>query len=199
VDPVPRTCTGGEASAGGIVGVETMRCLTLFIATLTATACADAEGTIQGGERLVVDPCDATDGGHRWSDLYTCFFGPTGRASCTAQGFCHGAMEQTGATVSNYVCGANKFDCWQGIQAIAIPIDNSPTHSVLYAALRKSADTTKSSAANNMPCNPLTLQLPDGGTRAGCQPYPNTGRAYTFSQDDLSRITAWIGEGARED
>ncbi len=80
----------------------------------TVTAC-DATGSTSGGEALLGDPCTSATLGHRWQDLYGCYFGPSGKASCTAQGFCHGASQQTGALSSGFVCGATRESCWQGI------------------------------------------------------------------------------------
>jgi hypothetical protein len=75
----------------------------------------DASGSVSGGELLIVDPCSSPSLGHTWTDLYTCYFGPSGKASCTAQGICHGAAGQTGALTSGYICGTTKDSCWSGM------------------------------------------------------------------------------------
>jgi hypothetical protein len=90
------------------------------LAALALLGC-DATGGPQGGQPLLEDPCAATDGGHTWSDLYTCYFGPSGKASCSALSACHGNFPQgsggtlNGAVTSGYVCGSTKQECWYGM------------------------------------------------------------------------------------
>jgi hypothetical protein len=144
--------------------------------------CSDATGTVQGGEALLVDPCAGTGGAapHTWSALYACYFGPTGKASCSAQGICHGSATQTGSQISGFVCGTSSQECWQGMtqgmcSGGAVPpcpivqSGQDPTRTGLYMNLRKSDGT------GNMPLN----------------------SGFTFTADDMARISAWIQEGAQ--
>jgi hypothetical protein len=212
-------------------------------------ACAfgcDATGGEQGGQALAPDPCDAANkdgGGHTWTDLYTCYFGPTGKANCSAQAGCHVTPNTVAASIGGFVCGATKDDCWfgmthpiyvveQGGQALtplelcdagASAIDGScplppadagpdaapictcypspanvylpivptggtgdPTATYLWSALHVPTSTCTKGLCNNMPCGNLGQACPKG-----------TG-AYTFTPDDLARISAWIKEGAQD-
>jgi hypothetical protein len=95
-------------------------CVTRIVAVLSVLAATlvcgcDATGGEQGGQALAPDPCDATNGGHTWTDLYTCYFGPTGKANCSAQGGCHTSLNTSAAVIAGFVCGATKEDCWWGM------------------------------------------------------------------------------------
>jgi hypothetical protein len=204
-----------------------------LVALLSLAGC-DASGGTQGGQLLSPDPCDLTNGGHTWSDLYTCYFGPTGKANCSAQAQCHASLAGTGAITSGFVCGTTKEGCWfsmthpeyilEGVfplttcDAGAAEIDGScptadldagpdaaplcscfkptplvptggvgdPTTTTLWPALQKAAGGCTSGLCNNMPC---------GNLAQNCQPGT---AAYTFTSDDLARISAWIREGAQD-
>jgi hypothetical protein len=222
-----------------------------LLALVAACACGygcDATGGEQGGQALAPDPCDAANkngGGHTWSDLYTCYFGPTGKANCSAQAGCHVTANSVAATISGFVCGASKQDCWFGMthpiyvveqggqfltpiqmcDAGASAIDGScpmppadagadaapictcypspasvypaivptggtedPSTTYLMEALHTGSPTCPSNRAlcDNMPCGNLGQTCPKG-----------TG-AYTFTSDDVARISAWIKEGAQD-
>jgi hypothetical protein len=86
----------------------------LALAAACTSGC-DATGGEQGGQALAPDPCDATDGGHTWTDLYTCYFGPVGKANCSAQAGCHVSPTSPATAYSGFVCGATKEDCWFGM------------------------------------------------------------------------------------
>ena len=86
--------------------------LPALLALVAACACGCYE---TGGPTLAPDPCDATKGGHTWTDLYTCYFGPSGKANCSAQTGCHVTAISYGASVSAFVCGSTKEDCWYGM------------------------------------------------------------------------------------
>jgi hypothetical protein len=168
---------------------------TAALASVALFGCSDATGSVHGGGALVVDPCDATQGGHRWQDLYTCYFGPTGKANCSSQGFCHGSETQLGSQFSNFVCPPTKDGCWQGMVAgslvpMAADMKTDPTQTILYGSLRKPNGT------GLMPCSPVETPLPDGGTNITCGSSANG--TYVFTTDDLARITAWIQEGAQD-
>jgi hypothetical protein len=183
-----------------------MRCLLLAPSTAAAAAalalaaCTDATGSVQGGEPLAVDPCQVSlqqsGAGHRWQDLYACYFGPTGKASCTAQSVCHGAPDQAGAVFSTFVCGSSSDACWQGMTSSIVSAKaTDATRTILYLSLRKQGVTT-GAATNNMPCNPVTTTTADGGVTTACS--LAAGGTYVFTADDLARIVAWIQEGAQD-
>jgi hypothetical protein len=89
--------------------------LLALVAGCVCTGGCDATGGEQGGKALAPDPCDATKGGHTWTDLYTCYFGPTGKANCSSQAGCHVTLNTSAAVISGFVCGATKEDCWFGM------------------------------------------------------------------------------------
>jgi hypothetical protein len=104
--------------------------------TILLVGCSDATGGLRGGQSLIGDPC-AAGGGHGWHDLYSCYFGPEGKASCAAQGTCHGTSSSQGARLSGgFVCGPSKDSCWAGLAVF-----NDPTLTQFYAALRKTDGT----------------------------------------------------------
>jgi hypothetical protein len=183
-----------------------IRTIALALLLLT-TGCADATGSVQGGQALTSDEAGAAT----WTGLYADYFGPSGQASCTAQSSCHGSASELGAQESGYVCGATKESCWQGMTLGLNPIDaggvfcpivcigaaaggagcpqdptttcpTDPTQQSLYTDLHK----TKASGLNNMPC---------GGNLMSC---PSSESTYTFTSDDLARISTWIQQGAQD-
>jgi hypothetical protein len=171
---------------------------------LFTSGCTDATGFVQGGQSLT----SAEGGAPTWTGLYADYFGPSGQASCTAQSSCHGAASELGAQTSGFVCGATKESCWQGMTqgivdggffcpivciggdaggagcpqntSFACPTD--PTQQSLYTDLHKG----QASGLNNMPC---------GGNLATC---PSSESTYTFTSDDLARISTWIQQGAQD-
>lgn len=175
-----------------------MRSSLLFpMASLALVACSDATGGVQGGQPLAIDPCQASlasGSGHRWQDLYACYFGPTGKASCASQGICHGAPDQLGAQFSSFVCGPSKDACWQGMTAAGsiVPAGGTKdgTETILYGSLRKQ------DGSGLMPCSPVITPLPDGGANTTCG--GSAAGNYVFTPDDLARIVAWIQEGAQD-
>jgi hypothetical protein len=217
-----------------------------LIALVAACACGcDATGGEQGGQAFAPDPCDATKGGHTWTDLYTCYFGPTGKANCSAQSACHVNANSLAAGISGFVCGNSKDDCWfgmthpfyvlqQGGQALS-PLEPCDAGA---SALDGSCPMPPADAGPDAapyctcfpsPSNPYVAIVPTGGTadvattdlliglhgpsttcpmdRVLCDNMPcgNLGQncpkgtsAYTFTSDDLTRISAWIKEGAQD-
>jgi hypothetical protein len=156
-------------------------------ALLFLAGCADASGTVRGGE---VQTCVAT-----WTSLYATFFGPVGQASCgpSSQSSCHGTADQTGAQISGFVCGSTQDECLQGM-TVGIPADagglfppilppdgGDPTMSQLWVSLHKSTST---GGLENMPC----------GDPPVCQTAMAT---YAFSDSDLSCISNWALQGAQ--
>jgi hypothetical protein len=176
------------------------------LALLVLCGCADATGSVSGGGPLLSTP-DAGGAGDTWTDLYADFFGPAGQASCTAQTGCHGLASESGAQISGFVCGNSKDACWSGM-TIGIPADaggifppivtagaSDPTKTQLYQALHQPAASTSNTLcaaaggnpgfACNMPCGNSTSCTAQGAT-------------YTFTSDDLARISAWIQQGAQD-
>jgi len=157
--------------------------LCLF-AAMPFLGCSDAPQTVQGGEPLTVDPCapNGSHSGNRWQDLYACYFGPSGTASCGSQGTsCHATAKSLGAVIGlnlayKFVCGPTPGACWQGlIDSMAVPAGGAadPTSTVFYSALRKGPQ-----GPNDPPQMPLNSP-------------------YTFSPAALAQISAWIQQGAK--
>jgi hypothetical protein len=152
-----------------------------------ALSCSDASGVVRGGEALVVGPPDpCADGGtsSTWTDLYTCYFGPTGKASCSAQGTCHGDSSQSGALTSGFVCGTSKDACWQGMTQDTYCANAEPPCPIVPPGGSTTFKTTglyknlaKVSGGGNMPQN----------------------GSYLFTDADLARIAQWISDGAKND
>jgi hypothetical protein len=115
-------------------------------------------------------------GGHRWQDLYACYFGGTGVAACGAMTGCHSNAEDEGTQGSNgFVCDpVDGGACWQNMTSLLVPDGSAsdPVDSLLYTALRKTDGT------GSMPLVPMSL---------------------VFQTGDMSRITAWITSGSPND
>jgi hypothetical protein len=159
-------------------------------------ACSDAGGNASGGD-FVFDAAapKAVDaqpipGGDTWAELYRDYFGMNGAASCSGdpdRGImgCHATDNDTGTKSSYFKCGMSADECWQGMtnQNSIVPFvggvaeyQSDPTRTLLYRALRK-----------------VTIP-PDPGVKA----MPNTTGGFSFTDDDLKRVTDWIHEGALE-
>jgi hypothetical protein len=124
------------------------------------------------------DPClDADDrgDGSTFTDLYTDFFGPTGRASCGASSICH-VPGGEGASVSGYTCSTDQASCWTSMTSSIVPEGGSshPDDTTLYGILRKAPPAPGS----------------------GPMPLDST---FAFCPGDLARIEAWIAAGAKND
>ncbi|MGH7269939.1 MAG: hypothetical protein ACREJ3_05865 [Polyangiaceae bacterium] len=172
----------------------TARSAAFFLAAFGVAACSGATGEVQGGAFIfdagVTAPPStggsfADAGPVTWSELYTSFFGPSAPATCTANSSCHGALGDLGAQGSGYVCGATKDSCYAGMTASIVqgfpPLipdggSNSPKTTVLYQALH-----VVGGSGGIMPLNG-----PDGGA------------GYEFTQADLTRIGAWLYQGAKD-
>jgi hypothetical protein len=114
-----------------------------------------------------------THGGHRWQDLFACYFGPTGVASCGSTSGCHSQATDPGTRASNFLCGSTSTACWQSLTTWLLPADaaSDPTATLLYTILCKS----------------------DG---SGLMPRFCPIRLWT---GDMARIAAWIQAGAPND
>ena len=124
------------------------------------------------------DPCaDAGDRGEgaAFPDLYRDFFGPTGRASCSARPICH-VPGGTGAQTSGYVCAPDQNGCWTSMTRSIVPDGGTamPEDTTLYKALRKAPPTP------------------------GSGPMPRNS-TFAFCPADLTRIRQWIASGAASD
>jgi hypothetical protein len=121
------------------------------------------------------DAGDRGDGSD-FSDLYRDFFGPTGRASCSAQSICHVAGGTGAQTSGGYVCVPDQQACWSSMTTTIVPDGGSatPEDTVLYKALRKAPPTP------------------------GSGPMPRNS-SFAFCPDDLKRISEWIMAGAAND
>jgi hypothetical protein len=109
-------------------------------------------------------------GGHRWQDLYNCYFGPTGNVSCGSVTGCHHLSGDPSAIASHFVCNPTSDACWQSLTTSSAlsSAPSDPTMALFYIVL------CKSNGSGVMP--------------QGCPLRLLTG--------DLARITAWMQEGA---
>jgi hypothetical protein len=172
----------------------------LLVLLLATTGCTDATGTVEGSQALI---CPPSAGGTTFTDLYADYFGPCGQASCTGLAGCHNTATETGALTSGFVCGPTKESCWRGMtqginpdaggvfcpvvcvgtcpqnSTFACPTD--PTKQTLYGGLHKA----QAAGLNNMPCNSVPI----------CQAAKSP---YTFTADDVARISTWIQQGAQD-
>jgi hypothetical protein len=157
------------------------------------TACSDATGQLKGGQSIVIDSCPP-DAGHTWSDLYQCYFGPSGRAACAGMSDCHtSASKVVGSGGLFFVCGLTKDTCWQGFTSTLVAGDAGPMP-VKGAGNTLQYLRAPGSMIPIMPCN-VTGQKDGVPT---CNLTGAAGNAYTFSKDDLDRINAWIADGAQD-
>jgi hypothetical protein len=161
-----------------------------------ATAC-DAPQTVQGGDPLFdagPEPLPGCDSGcvasapanATWTALYKDLFGPAGIGQCgdatrTGQNgttSCHQDGTGQGALASGFICGTTQQSCYDGI--------TSPSASFIGQQVVLACS----------PCASYLTQVlrHDGG---GIMPfYPETA---IFSDDDMSRVSAWIAAGAKND
>ncbi|AKU95388.1 hypothetical protein AKJ09_02052 [Labilithrix luteola] len=170
-------------------------------------ACSDGGGQIRGGQTQFdgappsneegdpgLQEGDASDidaaswpeeqvdagSGTTWTDLYRDFFGPTGAASCSSSGTCHGDPAAAGTTKSaGYLC-ADKDGCRQSML--------SDTTALIQ--------TRDFSAPEGSTLVRILWQRKTNGTLTGSM--PKTPR-YVFSRASLERIQTWIGNGAPND
>ncbi len=177
-------------------------CALVLAASVAELSACDATGEVEGGEPFdggVTTTTTTTTGGEggtttkasnscagadagtgsTFTDLYRDYFGPTGGASCSGSvGNCHGESTGVGALSSGgFVCGASQSDCYTGMHITTADLLSAsdtatPANSGLVMALRKETPA----GTNNMPFDP-----------------PST---CVFTDDDIGRITAWVGAGA---
>jgi hypothetical protein len=167
--------------------------LRLSMLALSASGCAVASGEITGGATIVdgavpqatsVDsgPTETTEGGpldaqppSTWTDLYGAYFGPNGAGNCAGSGTCHGDMSQLGYMASSFLCPTNDpTGCYSGVtsSAAGLLLPAGPFDKMyLYMVLRKAVGTNVNLP---MPKSPI----------------------YTFSPDDIAKISSWVAAGA---
>jgi hypothetical protein len=176
-----------------VLAMAAAAALVPVLVPVMVTGCSDATGELKGGQSLVVDPCPA-DAGNTWTDLYQCYFGPSGRASCAGMSDCHTSSSNTiGAGGFFFVCGPTKDTCWDGFTSFLVDGDAGPMRTV-GAGNTLQYLRAPGSKVPIMPCN-VTGQ---GNGVPTCNLLGLAGNAYTFTQDDLNRINAWIMNGAQD-
>jgi hypothetical protein len=146
-------------------------------------------------------------GGHTWTDLYRDFFGPTGVASCAGNGHCHGDPSQPGAQASFYVCAPPASDAGVAPTAeagsnadAALAADAVASEPDSFAAARaacldsmKSAGLVAAGTAFSDSRLYSVLRKESGGG------YMPQSPPYSFSADDIQRMTDWVAAGANND
>ncbi len=190
-------------------------------AVAIAAACTDAGGHASGGD-LVFEggaPAAASEGGGgtgtTFTDLYRDFFGPTGAAKCAGNGTCHGTPDQAGASASGgYVCpdAMGSADAGATVDAAA-PVDASDAGD---AGAGSGANPAKAQCRDTM--MKVILVDPPFSTKSTCgQPFaksymhnvirkathaaddennmPKSPFTYTFSDEAVGRIDAWVQAG----
>jgi hypothetical protein len=164
--------------------------------SLAAAACS-ATGNIQGGQYIlpVIDagvvetsaaipdltlPASCSDGGEnsgiRWQDLYACYFGPSGVASCAGTvGNCHGEPDGLGATITGFNCApGDSTACLTSMEGYGLfAAGQDPQMTTLFSVLRQSPGEF-CSAGSCMPLMPADV---------------------VFGPDDMARIGSWIDSG----
>jgi hypothetical protein len=171
-------------------------------ALLASAGCTNATGNISGGDYILptfdggvaeaapvqvadlVLPDGCSDGGAnagaRWQDLYACYFGTSGVASCAGSpGNCHGAAGDPGAGFSNFTCPpGDSMGCWMGMSTVLVSGQPADT-TILLGVLRQTVTTT------------------DFCTQGACM--PKTPQSIVFGPDDVARISSWVNAGATND
>ncbi len=173
--------------------------LASFALAVTAVGCSDASGQVVGGQPILLSsppPASTSDSGmqtsplpvecqpgganagNTWTDLYTCYFGPTSLGNCAGSpGGCHASLQDPGGLVSGFQCPPDVASCYAGIVGATsiVPMGGATdaTTTTLYQALRMSDGTCSAGAC--MPLSPLSV---------------------VFEASDFARISAWITGGA---
>jgi len=207
----------------GWPGCRRLARVALVALVATSLAGCDASGSTQGGAPVTADRCADPDLGHTWTDLYDCYFGPSGKTSCVAQGFCHGGPNQLGALYPGaWVCGTSRESCWQGTRQAPAGVGAAGLVCTNVAAPSDAgtdAGTDASDASDGdeaaAPVVPTVCVVPTddptstrlwgdlrgatGGVGLHRMPYAQPGVAgVSFTPQDLDRISAWIREGAQD-
>lgn len=175
----------------------------LFFSTLAFAACssttdppppppADAstppppDASVEASQDAAVcPPVGAPSGPSTWTSLYADFFGPTGKASCAGDGFCHGGPTQEGAKSAFYVCDS-KDGCFASMRS-KTGVNERDSNLV------KDGDVADPKKAALFGVIRLTRE---DCTQSGFMPKRSP---FRFSREDVLRIQAWIAAGANND
>ena len=159
-------------------------------------ACAVASGEVSGGDARidatappapVIEKPDTgapprdSGAGTTFTDIYRDLFGPTGVASCTGVGKCHGGATHDGALGSTrqgaggYVCAASKSECRSTLLSSGLITagETDFTKSYVHGVLRKKTA---------------------GGTETEGT-MPKSPADFVFTKEELDRIAAWVAAG----
>jgi hypothetical protein len=158
--------------------------LVLALALALAVACS-ADGDVKGGDASAdvakvpneasadVGPGDGgcTTTGATWTELYTLYFGPTGKGQCGKQVGCH--LDNATGGGAFWTCGASKETCYQGMQNNVIKCNAAASR--MPDILRKASEPF---APGKMPADPTSV---------------------TYDENDIAKISSWINAGAKND
>ncbi|HXX67626.1 MAG TPA: hypothetical protein VEK07_10615 [Polyangiaceae bacterium] len=167
---------GCTVATGSVQGGEP-----LFDAAATGVVAVSSEAGGEGGGATTNNPAAECQpggmySGSTWTDLYQCYFGPTGPDSCAGQtgqaASCHGTG---GAESGIWTCGPSADSCYMGMMKYAVidPTNSTsdPTMNGLYMIL------CETNGSGQMPY--------------GC---PTSAQFYPA---DMARIAAWIQDGGQ--
>jgi hypothetical protein len=204
----------------------------LLVATLVALAglvpACDASGSTQGGAPLQADPCSAGSLSPTWTNIYNCYFGPTGKAGCSGKTSCHGppppcnpqATDCLSGTII-WACGPSRESCREGLMSAVpgllcpgeqvVPDAGSETDAAAESgAVDAASEMTESGApdagrgidaSTPVGCDPTTTLLWHalrGASGPGQHDMPYTPASVVFTQQELDLISTWIREGAQD-
>ncbi len=133
----------------------------------TADVSKTETGTSDGGP--TDGACNAPDAA-TWTQLYTDYFGPTGKGQCGKASGCH--LDSTGGG-QIWICGSTKESCYQGMKNNVIPCNAAGSR--MPEILRKANDPF---APGKMPADPASV---------------------TYDDQDIAKISGWINAGAKND
>jgi hypothetical protein len=182
------------------VGLVLLALAPIALLAALATGCSEATGSLKGGELLVVDPesnaACAADAGATWPNLYACYFGPNGQATCAGQNACHGSFDDPGGSLG-FVCGDTPDSCYKGFTTYPWRQRTNDAGDLVVVTGDAGAVASAKAVELNLRGPGLAGQMPCDLTLAGGIPTCDTqGRAYGFSSADIARINAWIDAGA---
>jgi len=115
-----------------------------------------------------------------WTALYTDYFGPKSKGTCSGapgdENNCHLTSSASGAIAgAGFVCGTTKDECYTSFKAVLVPPREGKPH-YFEASLR---------------------QDPPSGCL--CSPMPLRPASAVFQKCDLDRIRSWADKGAPND
>ena len=119
-------------------------------------------------------PSEGIPGPTTWTAIYTDYFASGAAASCSGSD-CHGAAGQSGVTVSKFVC-AEKDACYASI--------TGDSHLVMES--QDKADPAKARLLTTLRQESNKGKMPSSST-------------FVFYPTDVTRLEAWISDGAKND